>query len=186
MEIREAALNGLLLLETKAFSDERGYFMETFKASEFERLDLPTSFPQDNFSRSKRGTLRGMHFQWSKPMGKLLRVTRGAAQFFEVDIRKNSPTLGKSFSAELTSGNRLALWVPPGFANGFMALEDDTIVQYKCTAEWNAAGEGSINPFDAELSLDWRLGSPTLSDKDAAAQSLRQWLARPESDAFSL
>jgi dTDP-4-dehydrorhamnose 3,5-epimerase len=184
--IIDKALSGLLLIEPKAFSDDRGYFMESFKASDFEKLGIVEDFVQDNHSVSKKNTVRGLHFQWDRPMGKLLRVTRGAARFVELDIRKNSPTLGQHYTTILSEENKNLLWVPAGFGNGFLALEDNTEVLYKCTAEWNPKAESCIRWNDPELHIDWGIieGEALLSGKDAQADTLQQWLSREESKNF--
>ncbi len=177
-------LNGIVILEPAVFSDDRGCFMETFKAAEFRALGLPVDFLQDNHSISGKNVLRGLHFQWDKPQGKLIRVTGGRAFFAELDIRPGSPTLGKWFGIELSAGNKKIMWVPPGFANGFCALADNTEVQYKCTAEWNKNGEGSILWNDPEVAIDWNVPDPIVSAKDKEGIRLADWLARKESECF--
>jgi dTDP-4-dehydrorhamnose 3,5-epimerase len=179
-------LNGLVVLEPQVFFDERGFFMESFKASDFRDMNLPYEFIQDNHSGSRMGVLRGMHFQLDPPMGKLLRITRGSAQVVEVDIRPQSPSLGKWFSIVLSEENRKMLWVPPGFANGFLALTDNVETQYKCTAQWNKAGEGSILWNDPELAIEWMIENPILSDKDREAQTLRQWIEKSKPSAANI
>jgi len=178
-------LNGLILFEPKVFGDDRGFFMESFRADEFAELGLPVDFPQDNHSKSAAGVLRGLHFQWDKPLGKLIRVTAGKAFITEVDIRKNSPTLGQYFSCELSAENKRALWVPAGFANGFYSLEDGTEMQYKCTAVWNPQAESAILWNDPSIDINWPDSSAILSDKDAKAQTLAQWLEKDESEFFN-
>lgn len=181
MKIVSEQLNGIVVIEPPAFSDERGIFMETYKASVFRELGLPLDFVQDNHSVSKKDVLRGMHFQWDKPMGKLIRITNGRAFFAEADIRPDSPTFGKWFGIELSADNRLIMWVPAGFANGFCAREENTIVQYKCTAEWNKTGEGSIIWNDTDLAINWGIDNPIISEKDKCGISLREWQKMPES-----
>lgn len=184
MEIIENKLNGLLLLKPKVFGDSRGFFYESFSVRAFNELELPTEYVQDNHSKSAKNVLRGMHFQWDKPQGKLLRVVKGRAIFVELDIRKNSPTLGKHEKYELTEENKHLLWVPPGFANSFLTLEDETEVLYKCTTEWNPKAESGIRWNDPELAIDWGIENPELSEKDRNAQSLNEWLSREESNFF--
>ncbi len=179
-------LNGLKVFEPKVFQDARGFFMESYRADEFESLGLPTNFLQDNHSRSIKGTLRGMHFQWDKPQGKLIRVTFGKALVVEVDIRKNSATFGKYFSIELSDYNKNILWVPPGFANGFLAKSDWVEMQYKCTAVWNPSGESNIRWDDSQINFDWGIDKPIMSEKDKQAQTLKQWSEKPESDYFNI
>jgi dTDP-4-dehydrorhamnose 3,5-epimerase len=177
-------LNGLIVFESKVFGDDRGFFMESWRADEFEDLGLPTEFLQDNHSRSAKGVLRGMHFQWDAPMGKLIRVTAGKALFTEVDIRPGSPTLGQYFSIELSAENKTQLWAPAGFANGFLSLAEGTEVQYKCTATWNPDCESGILWNDPEIGIEWGIQNPTLSEKDRNAMTLNEWLRSENSNAF--
>jgi dTDP-4-dehydrorhamnose 3,5-epimerase len=182
--IESTPLNGLQFLHADVYKDERGFFMEVFRNDRFADLGLPVFFMQDNHSRSAKGVLRGLHFQWNPPQGKLLRVTAGTAFLAIVDIRKNSGTLGKHFTTELTAGTGTQLWIPPGFANGFYAVSEILEVQYKCTAVYNSAAEGSIRWNDPALGIRWPVSSPVLSQKDASAQTLAEWLKKPESDLF--
>lgn len=184
LELIEEKLNGLKLFKPRVFGDERGFFYESFKASEFESFGISADFVQDNHSKSAKNVLRGMHFQWDKPQGKLLRVTRGSAMFVELDIRKNSPTLGEHVKFELNEENKHLLWVPAGFANSFLTLTDNTEVLYKCTAEWNPSCESGIRWNDPKLKIDWGSENPELSAKDAVAQSLDEWLSKEESNYF--
>jgi dTDP-4-dehydrorhamnose 3,5-epimerase len=177
-------LNGLFIFETDVHKDNRGFFMETFKADEFEILGLPTAFEQDNYSRSSAGVLRGLHFQWEPPQGKLIRVISGTAYFAEVDIRKDSPTCGKYFGIELSDYNKKVLWVPAGFANGFVALSETVDVQYKCTTMWNGKGEGCILWNDPDIGIKWPLGNPILSEKDKKGITLSEWKKKKEFSLF--
>lgn len=186
MKIITEQLNGLIVMQPTVFTDERGFFMETFKASVFSSFGIPVDFVQDNHSVSRKGVIRGLHYQWDMPMGKLIRVANGRAYFAETDIRPDSPTLGKWFGIEISSANKYIMWVPPGFANGFLSLEEDTIVQYKCTAEWNPKGEGAILWNDPEIRIEWPDKTPIVSQKDRDAMTLKQWLKKPESDNFRL
>ena len=170
-------IEGLVIIEPRAFPDERGFFMESYKQSDFEKVGILGPFVQDNHSRSKRGVLRGLHFQ--RPpyaQGKLVRVSRGHAWDVAVDLRKGSPTFGKYFALELSESNRLMLWIPAGFAHGFLALEDDTELQYKCTAEYNAASDGGLRWNDPDIAIAWPdIGIPPIvSAKDAALPTLRE------------
>jgi len=167
----KAPIEGLVIIEPRAFPDERGYFMESYKQSDFEKAGILGPFVQDNHSRSRRGVLRGLHFQ--RPphaQGKLVRVSRGRAWDVAVDLREGSPTFGKYFALELSESNRLMFWIPAGFAHGFLALEDDTELQYKCTAEYNAASDGGLRWNDPDIAIAWPdIGIPPLvSAKDAA------------------
>jgi dTDP-4-dehydrorhamnose 3,5-epimerase len=181
--IEERHLGELLVLATIPFEDDRGFFMETFRADQFQALGLPAEFPQDNHSRSRQGVLRGLHFQWEPPQGKLMRVTLGAAFCVAVDIRKGSPTLGQWFGLELSAENKKQVWAPAGFARGFCALSDYAEVQYKCTGLYNQNCESGIRWDDPEIGIQWPVQAPVLSAKDRDAQTLAQWLASPHSDA---
>src|ERR1700756_5636704 len=150
-------LGDVVVLTPRVLSDERGYFMETYRSDEFEQLGLPGHFVQDNHSHSKKGVLRGLHFQWEPPMGKLMRVTRGAAFLVAVDLRVGSPTLGKWVGIEATAENRKQVWAPASFARGFCALTDDVEVQYKCTGTYNGKAESAIRWDDPDLAIDWPL-----------------------------
>ncbi len=176
MEFRRIEIEGLLLIEPKVFGDHRGYFFESFRQDRFdEAVGFPVFFVQDNESRSNKGVLRGLHFQ--KPpvdQGKLVRVSRGAVLDVVVDIRKSSPTYGMHYSVELTEENKLQLWIPPGFAHGFVSLTDDTIFQYKCTNYYSPENEGSILWNDPGLGIDWKITDPAVSDKDKNALPLEK------------
>jgi dTDP-4-dehydrorhamnose 3,5-epimerase len=181
LKVVSKELNGLLILEPDVYSDNRGFFYESYRADEFEAFGIPTNFVQDNHSKSAKGVLRGMHFQWEPPQGKLLRVTYGKAFVAEIDIRPGSPTLGKWFGIEMSSDNKLIMWVPPGFANGFCATSEWMEMQYKCTALWNVKGESSILWNDPDVGIDWPIDEPTLSEKDKNGFKLTDWLKKPES-----
>jgi dTDP-4-dehydrorhamnose 3,5-epimerase len=174
----------VVVLSPEVFGDQRGFFMETFRADEFRDLGLPHEFPQDNQSRSQRGVVRGLHFQWDRPMGKLMRVTLGAAFLVAVDIRKGSPALGQWFGIEVSDGNKKQVWAPPGFARGFCVLSEFAEVQYKCTATYNPRAESGIRWDDPAIAINWPVSEAILSDKDRTARTLKEWLASPESDSF--
>ncbi|MEI6682681.1 MAG: dTDP-4-dehydrorhamnose 3,5-epimerase [Bacteroidota bacterium] len=170
MEIIHTPLDGLLIIKPDLFADERGYFFESFNLEKFTAAGLDLKFVQDNESMSKKGVLRGLHYQ--APLfgqGKLVRVIRGAVLDVAVDIRKNSPTYGKWESVVLTGQNKWMYWIPEGFAHGFVTLEDDTIFFYKCTNVYNKASEGSIHWNDPDLNIDWGESDPLISAKDMAA-----------------
>jgi len=177
-------LNGVVVLETQAFEDERGFFLEAYRADQFRALGLPAEFLQDNHSRSVRNVLRGLHFQWNPPMGKLMRVTLGTAFLVAVDIRKGSPTLGQWVGLEVSAANRKQVWAPAGFARGFCVLSDVAEVQYKCTGVYNSQAESGILWSDPAIGIAWPVEQPILSGKDAKAQTLAAWLATPEADNF--
>lgn len=179
-------LPGIVVITPEVFSDSRGFFMETFREDQFSRIGLPTHFVQDNHSRSSRGVVRGLHFQWEPSMGKLMRVSLGSAFLVAVDIRKGSPTLGKWFGVVASAENNRQVWAPAGFARGFCVLSEVAEIQYKCTAIYNAKGESGIRWDDPAIGVEWPIApeSAQLSEKDRNAQTLAQWLARPESDHF--
>jgi dTDP-4-dehydrorhamnose 3,5-epimerase len=182
--IESSQLRDVIVLVPDAYEDERGYFMEAFHADQFRSLGLPNHFPQDNQSRSRQGVIRGLHFQWDPPMGKLMRVTHGAAFLIAVDIRKGSPTLGKWVGIEASAENRRQVWAPAGFARGFAALSDYADVLYKCTGTYNHAAESGIRWDDPQIGIEWPVSNPILSEKDRNAQTLAQWLASSHSDNF--
>ena len=164
--------NGILEFCPKQFTDERGLFMETFNDAISSVIEVNgTSFIQDNLSISTRGVIRGLHFQYEPPVGKLVSVMKGAVFDVAVDIRSWSRNFGKVYTFILDDVRRRSVWIPPGYAHGFQALQDDTIFSYKVTGPWNAAGEGSINPFDKDLSIRWPISSYIISEKDEIASS---------------
>jgi len=185
LTIESEHLNGVRVLQPEVFKDERGFFMEVFRKDQFQDLGLPTDFVQDNHSRSSRGVVRGLHFQWDPPMGKLMRVTLGSAFLVAVDIRKGSPTLGKWFGVEVSEGNKKQVWAPAGFARGFCVLSDHAEIQYKCTGLYNKKGESGILWNDPAIGIHWPVKDPILSAKDTTAQTLEQWLKNPDSDNFT-
>ena len=182
LRIESRQLGEVVVLVPEVYEDDRGFFMETFHAREFHALGLPTEFPQDNHSRSRRGVIRGLHFQWEPPMGKIMRVTSGSAFLVAVDIRPGSPTLGKWFGLEVSADNRKQIWAPPGFARGFCVLSDYADVQYKCTGTYNSLTESGIRWDDPIIGIKWPVSEPTLSAKDRNAQTLAEWLKSPESE----
>jgi dTDP-4-dehydrorhamnose 3,5-epimerase len=184
IDIESTHLNGLVVLRPEVFEDRRGFFLEAFRADRFKELGLPWEFVQDNHSGSVRGVLRGLHFQWDPPMGKLMRVTVGSAYLMAVDIRKGSPTLGQWYGREVSAESRLQIWAPAGFARGFCVLSDYAELQYKCTGTYSNAGESGILWNDPEIGIEWPVDNPQLSEKDTKAQTLARWLERPESDNF--
>lgn len=162
-------ISGPVLILPTVHGDERGFFLESFKASEYSSLGIPSLFQQDNHSKSNKNVLRGLHFQ-APPMdqGKLVRVVRGSVLDVAVDIRKNSKTYGHSVSVTLTEKNHEIFWVPSGFAHGFLVLEDNTEFLYKVTNEYSKADEGGILFNDPALKIDWGIDESLciLSDKD--------------------
>jgi dTDP-4-dehydrorhamnose 3,5-epimerase len=182
--IESRQLGDVVVFSSKSIRDERGFFSETFRADQFKELGLPQHFVQDNHSGSVKGVLRGLHFQWEPPMGKLMRVTRGVAYLVAVDIRKGSPTLGRWFGQEISADDGRQVWAPAGFARGFCVLSDYAEIQYKCTGAYNSGCESGIRWDDPEIAIEWPIRDVLLSDKDRKAQTLSQWLARPESEFF--
>ena len=176
MEIIKTPLEGLLIIKPSVFEDERGYFFESYNHEKFLAEGLDLKFVQDNESKSKKGVLRGLHFQ-APPFaqGKLVRVMRGSVLDVAVDIRQNSPTYGKWESIVLSGNNKWMYWIPAGFAHGFVTLEDDTIFFYKCTNVYNKASEGSVNWNDPDLKIDWGVSEPIISDKDKIAPGFRDF-----------
>jgi len=173
LNIRETTLPGVLLIEPKVHGDDRGFFMETYRVDLFREAGIHDTFVQDNHSRSARGVLRGLHYQEPNAQGKLVRCTRGAIFDVAVDIRRGSPAFGKWFGLELTETNKRMLWIPPGFAHGFCALEDGSDLVYKCTTFYNAPSDRSILWNDPEIGIEWPpIGEPVLSEKDAKAPRL--------------
>lgn len=184
IKIESRHLGEVAVIVPDVFRDDRGFFTETFRADQFEELGLPTKFVQDNHSRSAKGVVRGLHFQWEPPMGKLMRVTVGAAFLVAVDIRKGSPTLGQWVGVEATAENRRSVWAPGGFARGFCALSDAAEIQYKCTGIYNNKAESGILWDDPAIGIEWPLKDVIVSDKDRKAKTLAQWLASPQSVHF--
>jgi dTDP-4-dehydrorhamnose 3,5-epimerase len=172
----------VVVVVPKVIGDDRGFFMETYREDNFRELGLPTYFVQDNHSRSAKGVIRGLHFQWSPPMGKLMRVTQGAAFLVAVDIRKGSPTFGQWLGLEVTASNKKQVWAPYGFARGFCSLTDDCEVQYKCTGLYDKSGESGVRFDDPEIGIEWPLTQVSVSDKDRNAQTLHEWACSPLSD----
>jgi dTDP-4-dehydrorhamnose 3,5-epimerase len=170
LEILKTKLEGLLIIRPRVFEDERGYFFESFRLDRMREFGVKQDFVQDNESKSQKGVLRGLHFQ-NPPFeqGKLVRVVKGAVLDVAVDIRRDSRTYGEWHSQELTEENKTMLWIPPGFAHGFLTLKDDTIFQYKCTNYYNKESEGSIRWNDPDLKIDWGIENPVVSEKDNAA-----------------
>ncbi len=176
MEYQPTRIPDVVLCIPKVFGDERGFFLETFRASEFEVECARTTFVQDNHSKSTRGILRGLHYQNPKPQGKLVRVVEGEVFDVAVDMRRSSPTFGKWVGATLSAENKHMLWVPPGFAHGFYVTSDTAEFVYKCDDYYAPAHEQSLLWNDPAVGIEWPLdrgGEPRLSDKDAAGATLR-------------
>ena len=178
MKVVETTICGLVIIEPKIHEDERGYFFESWNNRKFNELVANVNFVQDNQSCSSKNTLRGLHFQ-NPPyaQGKLVRVISGSILDVAVDIRKSSPTYGKHFSVLLSKENNKMVYIPPGFAHGFLALEDDTIMSYKCTADYNKESEGALFWDDKDLNIDWSITNPLISEKDDKAESFKSFIS---------
>ena len=181
LAVQRTPLEDVVVVIPEIFEDERGFFTEVYRRDKFKELGLPHEFVQLNQSGSVKGVLRGLHFQWDPPMGKLMRVTRGRAFLVSVDIRKGSPTLGKWFGVEASAESRLQVWAPAGFARGFCAISDYAEIQYLCTGVYNGQGESGILWNDPEIGIEWPNQDHVISNKDRTAQTLAQWLKREES-----
>jgi dTDP-4-dehydrorhamnose 3,5-epimerase len=175
MKVERTALPDVLVLEPKVFGDQRGFFMESYNRRALEsEAGIKLEFVQDNHSRSAKGVLRGLHYQIRQTQGKLVRVIAGAIFDVAVDIRRSSPTFGKSVSVELSAGNKRMVWIPPGFAHGFLTLSDDTEVLYKATDYYAPEHERILLWSDPEIGIKWPLEeAPLVSDKDAGGSSLK-------------
>jgi dTDP-4-dehydrorhamnose 3,5-epimerase len=185
LTIESRQLGEVVVLLPQVFHDERGYFMETFRSDSFNDLGLPQNFVQENHSYSKKGVLRGLHFQWDPPMGKLMRVTRGTAFLVAVDIRPESPTLSQWVGVEASAENRKVVWAPASFARGFCTLSEDVEVQYLCTAVYNSKGESAIRWNDPDINVKWPVTPAIVSEKDRNAQTLAEWLTSPHAHHFT-
>ena len=169
LTFNQTELQDVYLIEPKVFGDERGFFMETFRQSDFDRLGVKLGFVQDNHSSSARGILRGLHFQNPNPQGKLVRVIQGEVYDVAVDLRRSSPTFGRWVGVTLSAENRNIFWVPPGFAHGFYVTSERAEFVYKCTDYYAPADEKSLRWDDPELAIDWPIPAgetPLLSQKD--------------------
>lgn len=174
MQIIETPLPGLLRIEPRAFGDARGFFLETFQQNRFQRAGLPTSFVQDNHSRSVRGTLRGLHYQSPQPQGKLIFTVRGEIWDVAVDVRPGSPTYGQWYGVTLSETNHWQLYVPPGFAHGFCVVSEIADIVYKCTDFYAPEFEQTIVWNDPDLNIPWPVSNPILSAKDQRGQRLHE------------
>ncbi len=169
---------GLIIIEPKIFRDHRGYFFESYNKAEFIKNGIPVEFVQDNQSFSNKGVLRGLHFQLRPyEQGKLIRVVNGGVLDVCVDIRKSSSTFGKYFSIELNERNQQMLWIPAGFAHGFLTLEDNTLFLYKCTTLYSKDSERGIRYDDPEINIEWGEKNPVLSEKDLQLPLLKELIS---------
>jgi dTDP-4-dehydrorhamnose 3,5-epimerase len=177
-------IDEVVVLTPEVFKDHRGFFLEVFREDQYQELGIPTQFVQFNHSGSTKNTIRGLHFQWQPPMGKLMRVSRGSAFLVAVDVRKSSPTLGRWFGTVFSEEDRRLLWAPAGCARGFGVLSDFAEIEYLTTGTYNPAGESGILWNDPEIGIDWPVSDPVISTKDASAQTLAEWLQQPDSNNF--
>lgn len=172
MKLIKTALEGCIVIEPKVHGDARGFFYESFNANRFAEAGLDLTFVQTNVSRSEQGVLRGLHYQWPNPQGKLVSVLEGEVYDVAVDIRVGSPTFGQWAAAILSAENKRHFWVPEGFAHGFAVLNGPATFVYQCTAHYDGACDAGIRWNDAALAIDWPLARPSLSDKDEKAPFL--------------
>lgn len=177
-------IKDLYIISPEVFNDVRGFFMEVCRQDKLREAGIDANFVQFNQSQSKKGVVRGLHFQWDQPLGKLIRVTKGSAYVVAADIRKKSDTFKQWVGMELSEENKKLLYVPAGFAAGFCALSDLTDVQYSYTVLYNSKGESNIIWNDPDIGIDWPIKDPILSDRDKNAQTLKQWIERPELNLF--
>ncbi len=177
MKVTATRLPEVLLIELRSFSDDRGFFTETWRCDRYQNHGIDGPFVQDNMSKSCAQVIRGLHLQVDpNPQGKLVSALRGSIWDVAVDVRVGSPTFGQWVAAELSDQNLHQLWIPPGFAHGFAALEENTVVHYKCTAPYDPNSERSIRFDDPDIALDWPVNHPIISQKDAEAPLLRDAL----------
>lgn len=179
MKVIPTELPGVLILEPKVFGDDRGFFMEMFHEKRYADAGIRGPFVQDNYSRSAKGILRGLHFQEPQAQGKLVQVLAGAVYDVAVDVRRGSPTFGKWVAVELSTDNRRQLWIPPGFAHGFCVLSESADFHYKCTALYSPETERGVLWNDPDLGIPWPVSAPLLSGKDAKAPRLKDATVLP-------
>jgi dTDP-4-dehydrorhamnose 3,5-epimerase len=184
LSIHNTDIDAVKIVIPEVYKDDRGFFMEVYRKDQFSALGLPSDFVQFNHSGSVKNTVRGLHFQWEPPMGKLMRVTRGEAFLVAVDIRKGSPTLGKWVGLNINEENKHLVWAPAGFARGFCVLSDYAEIQYLTTGIYNGNCESGILWNDPVVGIKWPVNDPILSNKDKVAQTLAQWLETENSNHF--
>jgi dTDP-4-dehydrorhamnose 3,5-epimerase len=184
--LRDASeLPGIQVVTAKHYPDERGFLLQSWVQADLAAAGIPSEFKQAIQTHSRRGVMRGLHFQWAPPMGKYVRCIHGAIIDYVVDVRHGSPTRGDHAAVELNDRNHQVIWVPPGFAHGTFALADDTIVLYECTASHGVGGEGGIRWNDPALGIHYPSIPPIVSAKDEAAPTLAEWFADPRSRQFA-
>lgn len=174
MTVTKTEIDGLLVIQPDVFKDDRGFFFESFSKQRYEELGITDEFVQDNFSKSKKGTVRGLHYQvGDKAQGKLCQVIEGEVLDVAIDVRFNSPTFGKHFAQILNSDLKTQLWIPKGFAHGFSVLSDEAIFSYKCTNYYSKAHERAILFNDTDLQINWKVEHPIVSEKDLNATKFK-------------
>jgi dTDP-4-dehydrorhamnose 3,5-epimerase len=175
MKVIKTKLPGVVIIEPKVFGDHRGFFLESYHAERYAaEAGIELSFVQDNYSRSSKGVLRGLHYQISKPQGKLVRVVRGEVLDVALDINPQSSTYGEYDAVLLSEDNYRQIWVPPGYAHGFVVLSDIADFEYKCTDFYDPSDEGGVIWNDPQVGIDWQCDNPKLSDKDLKLPTLSQ------------
>jgi dTDP-4-dehydrorhamnose 3,5-epimerase len=174
MKVSQTDLPGCLVIEPRVFGDERGFFYESWNRPKFAEHGLDAQFVQSNVSQSARGVLRGLHYQWPNPQGKLVSVLEGEVYDVAVDVRRGSPTFGRWAAVMLTAQNKRHFWIPEGFAHGFAVVSERATFTYLCTAPYDAAADTSVRWNDAALAIDWPLAQPILSGKDEGAPLLAE------------
>ena len=174
MKVTESGIKGVFIIEPDVYKDDRGFFMETFHIERYRKLlGINLDFVQDNISRSSKNVLRGMHFQKNYPQGKIVSASRGEILDVVVDLRKDSPTYGTWESFRLSEENKLQVWIPPGFAHGFLVMSDSADIDYKCTEYYHPEDELCLMWNDPEVAIDWTINDPILSEKDKKGLSLK-------------
>ena len=174
MKVTESGIKGVFIIEPDVYEDDRGFFMETFHDERYRKLlGINLDFVQDNISRSSKNVLRGMHFQKNYPQGKIVKASRGEILDVVVDLRKDSPTYGTWESFRLSEKNKLQVWIPPGFAHGFLVMSDSANIDYKCTEYYHLEDELCLMWNDPEVAIDWTINDPILSEKDKKGLSLK-------------
>jgi dTDP-4-dehydrorhamnose 3,5-epimerase len=172
MKVIDVGLPGCVLFEPRVFGDDRGFFLESFNHDKLKDIGLAPNFVQGNLSRSARGVLRGLHYQWPKPQGKYISVVEGEVYDVAVDIRRGSPHFGRAAGVILSAENKRQFWIPEGFAHGFVVLSENATFSYLCTQTYDAAADAGVRWNDASLAIDWPVSEPLLSNKDAVAPFL--------------
>ena len=174
MKVTESGIKGVFIIEPDVYEDDRGFFMETFHNERYRKLlGINLDFVQDNISRSSKNVLRGMHFQKNYPQGKIVKASRGEILDVVVDLRKGSPTYGAWESFKLSEQNKLQVWIPPGFAHGFLVMSDSADIDYKCTEYYHPEDELCLMWNDPEVAIDWTINDPILSEKDKKGLSFK-------------